>query len=91
MGVPLPFLVTGRGYAKMAAAGLAPGEIPSRALLVRPDVDSVALHTEPTLRAWGIPFQTAGEAADAAVVRATIEQARREERPVALVLTRPLS
>ncbi|MGD8322678.1 MAG: thiamine pyrophosphate-binding protein [Gemmatimonadota bacterium] len=91
MGVPLPVMVTGRGYAKMTAAGLGPDAPRTRALLVRPDVDSVALFTEPTLDAWGIPFETCGDADDpAAGVRRVVERARSEERPVALLLVRAL-
>ncbi|MDH5759751.1 MAG: thiamine pyrophosphate-binding protein [Gemmatimonadota bacterium] len=57
MAAPVPILVTARGYGKMSAAGLIPAPRPPRDLLVRPDVDSVALLTEPTLDAWGIPFR----------------------------------
>lgn len=56
MGVPLPFVVTGRGYAKMEAAGLGPDTPRTPELLTRANVDSVALVTEPTLHAWGIPY-----------------------------------
>lgn len=91
MGAPLPMVVTGRGYAKMAAAGLGPNAPRTRALLVRPDVDSVALFTEPTLDAWGIPFDTCGDTDDpAAGVRRLVDRARSEERPTALLLVRAL-
>ncbi len=85
MGIPLPVVVTGRGYPRMERAGLSPDVERSRELLVRPDVDSVALLTEPTLEAWGVPFErTDGEAATALV--RTIRRARAEERPVALLV-----
>jgi len=87
MGVPLPIVVTGRGYAKMERAGLAPDSERSRELMTRPDVDSVALTTEPTLKAWGIPFERAEGATAPALVR-TIRLARAEERPVALLVPR---
>ena len=52
MRVPLVCLVTVRGHARMAALGLRPSaEALDAELLSRPDLDSVALLTEPTLRA----------------------------------------
>jgi len=90
MGVPLPILVTGRGYVKMERAGLSPDVARDPGLLQRPEVDSAALMTEPTLDAWGIPWRRAASAADAALLNETIARARSEERPVALILTRPL-
>ncbi len=86
MGVPLPVVVTGRGYAKMERAGLGPGAERTRDLMVRPDVDSVALLTEPTLRAWGVPFDRADGPTAPALVR-TIGRARAEARPVALLVS----
>ncbi len=85
MGVPLPIVVTGRGYAKMERAGLSPDAERTRELLTRPDVDSVALLAEPTLTAWGIPFERAG-GPTAPALAGTIRRARLEERPVALVV-----
>jgi hypothetical protein len=54
--------------------------------MVRPDVDSVALLTEPTLRAWGVPFDRADGPTAPALVR-TIGRARAEARPVALLVS----
>ncbi len=88
MGVPLPIVVTARGWAKMTAAGVGPEAPRSRELLVRPDVDSVALLTPATLAAWGVPFQVNESASDLAeAVTATVVRARTEERPVALLVT----
>lgn len=92
MGVPLPCVITGRGYAKNAAAGVPEGAPLTRDLLVRPDVDSTALFTEPTLRAWGVPYATCPPGADpASAIRDTVQRARAEARPAALVLTAPLA
>jgi len=91
MGVPLPILVTGRGYTKMVRAGLGPGVDLDRDLVTRADVDSVALHTEPTLDAWGIPFERADAETDLRLLEATIARARAEERPVVLLLAQPLT
>lgn len=96
MGAPIPVLVTGRGWARMARAGVEPGRPldtdEGRALLTRPDVDSVALLTEATLRAWGIPFlrcDAPGEVPE--LLAETVERSRGEERPVALLATAGLA
>ena len=92
MGAPIPLLVTGRGYAKMAKAGLGPDEPRSIELLTRIDVDSTALLTEPTLEAWGIPFERCEDDDDAkAAVLHVISSAREQGRPVAVVMARPLA
>lgn len=92
MGAPLPLVVTGRGYAKMRRAGLTPGDPLSIELLTRPDVDSTALLTEPTLRAWGIPFECCeGDSDPTAGIVNTIDAAQAQERPVALILARSLA
>jgi len=49
MAAPIPLLVTGRGYGKMERAGFAPSDERTIESLTRPDVDSTALLTEPTL------------------------------------------
>lgn len=58
MGVPLLCLVTYRGVAAARASGWRPGDALDRTHLVRPDVDSTALLTEPTLDAWSVPHAT---------------------------------
>lgn len=92
MSVPLPIIVTGRGYAKMEHAGLSPSKPLTRHLLTRPDVDSAALVTEPTLDAWGIPWDRCGAEDDpGAAVAALVRKAVDRKRPVALILTRSMS
>lgn len=87
MGAPLPIVVTGRGYAKMEAAGLEPKVERTRDVLTRPDVDSVALLTEPTLDAWGIPYSVCRSAAHASeAISGTVGRAAEQQRPVALLL-----
>lgn len=89
MGVPLVVLVTYRGYEKTAAAGLPLGRVPHRPRdLVRPDADSAALYAEPTLKAWGLPYEMIGDEGDEARVGEAFERARGESRPVALLLRR---
>jgi sulfopyruvate decarboxylase TPP-binding subunit len=84
MRVPLVCLVTCRGYATLPAAGAAP---PGGELLSRPDVDSVAVLTEPTLRAWGVPYAFAREDGDLERVAEAFADAARLQQPVALLLT----
>lgn len=89
MGVGLPVVVTGRGYAKMSAAGMGPDANKTRELLTRADVDSAALLTEPTLEAWGIPFSVCrGEDNPTEAIKATITDARSCGVPVVLVMAR---
>jgi len=94
MGASLPFVVTGRGYGKSRRAGIEPRGSASfdRDSLLRADVDSVALLTEPTLHAWAVPFTHCEEGDDPAeMIADTVARAGRERRPVALLLTRTLS
>jgi sulfopyruvate decarboxylase subunit alpha len=92
MAAPIPVLITGRGYGKMRAAGVSSDEEKTPELMTRADVDSVALLTEPTLAAWGIPFaRCEGDDDPAEALLETIEEAREQERPVALVVARKLT
>jgi sulfopyruvate decarboxylase TPP-binding subunit len=92
MGAPLVFFVTYRGYARAVARQALPPELPfAGEALVDPRVDSVALHTEPTLDAWGIPHLRYDSDDDRPKVEAAARQARDETRPVALLLTRALA
>lgn len=92
MGAPLPFVITGRGYAAMEAAGLGPETERTPEILTRAEVDSVALLTEPTLRAWGIPYARCRTGEDpAAAVRRLVADARARHHPTALLLTGALA
>lgn len=92
MGAPVPFVVTGRGYAKMEAAGLGPKTPRTPELLTRADLDSVAFMTEPTLEAWAIPYEKCARGDDpgAAMARLVVE-ARSGDHPRALLLTAELA
>jgi thiamine pyrophosphate-dependent acetolactate synthase large subunit-like protein len=91
MGVPLVVLVGYRGFAKMIASGRSP-EIgpPTPEELVQPGIDSVALMTEPSLVAWGVPAVRVGDAADRGQIRRAFARSVDEQRVVALLLTRTL-
>ena len=89
MGAPIPFIVTGRGYAKMERAGVTRDAERTRELLTRPDVDSTALFTEPTLDAWGIPWgRCSGEDDMVEALGDLISDAATGLRPTALIVTR---
>jgi sulfopyruvate decarboxylase TPP-binding subunit len=88
MRVPLVCLVTYRGHATLGAAGVAPSaETMAGALLSRADVDSVAVLTEPTLRAWGVPWEVVAGDADVPKVARVFARARELEQPVAALIT----
>lgn len=92
MGCPLPIVVTGRGYANMLAAGLGPDTPRTPELLTRPEVDSVALMTEPTLKAWGIPYRICGRDDDPVAAIARLPgDARTLQHPTALLLLAELA
>lgn len=91
MGVPLLCIVTYRGYGSMIAATEIATAGSSIDTLTRNDVDSVALVTEPTLRAWQIPYHAySGDAKPESLIDAWRE-AHRESRPVAVLLTQSLT
>ena len=88
MGAPIPFVVTGRGYAKMEAAGLGKDTPRTPELLTRPELDSVAFLTEPTLDAWGIPYRICRPGDDvAAAFAALVAETTAGDHPRALLLT----
>jgi len=87
MRIPLVGLITYRGYSSMMRAlGSVPDTL-DPALLGRADVDSVALLTEPTLQAWGVPFQRLERAADLPRLRAAFAHSEERQSPVAVLLT----
>ena len=89
MAVPLLCLVTYRGFAKMTATGGGP-PIADGNRLIRHDFDSVALVTEPTLEAWGVPHRLLDVGDHRVCVGDAWEQAHRESRPVALLITQAM-
>ncbi len=92
MGAPVLCLVTYRGHRKMIEAGLEPSsDLPDRAALVRPDVDSIPLLTEPTLRTWGIPTLVVTSDDEVSGVCDLWADARRDSRPVVALLRERLT
>lgn len=89
MRVPLVCLVTVRGHARMEARGLRPTAATLSAdLLSQPDLDSVALLTEPTLAAWGVPWEALSSDEDIPRLGDAFRRARELEQPVAVLVTR---
>ena len=91
MGVPLLCLITYRGYGTMAAVGLEPrSDALERSALVRLDVDTTALLTEPTLRSWEIPTAFVDSREDLPTVIKMWERARLDSRPMVVLLRQRL-
>jgi sulfopyruvate decarboxylase subunit alpha len=90
MRVPLLCLISYRGFNKMIAHEIEPSFDPDPDVLTREEIDSAALLLEPTLRVWGVPFYRYGSDDDVSLVAEAWQQAEREERPVALLMTRGL-
>ncbi len=89
MRIPLLCLITYRGYGSSCErpAESSPDQWEAD-VLSRPDLDSVALVTEPTLRAWGLPFDYLHDDADLPRLSDALRRARLELRPIALLVTR---
>jgi sulfopyruvate decarboxylase TPP-binding subunit len=83
MRVPLVCLVTCRGYATLARTQ---GAATDAETLSRPDVDSVAVLTEPTLQAWGVPFLFVRDDGEVPRLGEAFERAERGAQPVAVLL-----
>jgi sulfopyruvate decarboxylase TPP-binding subunit len=88
MRIPIVCLITYRGYNKtMKSFGQIPTELDAD-LLSRSEVDNCAPITEPTLRAWGLPYQFLHEDADLPVLEAAFARVRERDAPVAVLITR---
>jgi sulfopyruvate decarboxylase TPP-binding subunit len=87
MRIPLVCLITYRGYAKMIKSfGGVPAAV-DPAMLSRSEVDSTALMTEPTLRAWGLSWQFVHGDDDLPVITAAFGRAKEREAPVSVLIT----
>jgi sulfopyruvate decarboxylase subunit alpha len=89
MRIPVVCLVTYRGYAKLARLEARPE--PGPEILSRPDLDSVAVMTEPTLRAWGVPFDFLHTDQDIAKISTAFAQVQKLSAPVAVLVTQDMS
>jgi sulfopyruvate decarboxylase TPP-binding subunit len=82
MRIPLVCLVTFRGYATLNKSTLSP----SPEILSRPELDSVAVLTEPTLKAWGLEYDFLSNDADTSKISDAFDQAQTLSHPVALLI-----
>jgi len=89
MRIPVVCLVTYRGYAKLARLEAPPD--PGPEILSRPDLDSVAVMTEPTLRAWGVPFDFLHTDEDIPKISAAFAQVQKLSAPVAVLVTQDMT
>jgi len=92
MRVPLVCLITYRGYSKRGGHRCDPfAEDLNAESLSRPDRDSAALITEPTLKAWGIPFDFLHQDTDVLKISDAFKSAKALSRPVAILITKNMS
>ena len=91
--VPLSSLLahTYRGYHKMREdSSLIPTSLDAE-ILSRPDLDSVALMTEPTLKAWGLPFDFLHTDEDVSKISSAFSRLQKTSSPFALLITEPMT
>jgi sulfopyruvate decarboxylase subunit alpha len=92
MRIPLLCLITYRGISKLPRRTVfTAAENLSLDDLSRPDLDSAALVTEPTLKAWGVPFDVLKSDGDLPRISEAFSRAQRESRPVALLVSTDVS
>lgn len=58
--------------------------------LARAELDSAALVTEPTLKAWGLPFYFVQEESDMPSLSEAFSRAESQSQPVAVLITADL-
>jgi hypothetical protein len=56
-----------------------------------PQLDSAALVTEPTLKAWGLPYEFLHAEEDLPRLADAFRRAEEEQRPFAILVTRDLT
>ncbi len=88
MGIPLLALIGFRGYAKVIQHGIDPltHEL-SRDELTRCEVDTAGVLIEPTLKAWGIPFERCDADGLGDGIRSGFRQAESECKLIARLVT----
>lgn len=92
MRIPLLCLVTYRGFAGLAGRPARAKDDPSDPeCFSRADLDSAALVTEPTLKAWGLPYDFLHSDGDILKMDEAVRRAEKEMRPVALLVTRDMA
>jgi sulfopyruvate decarboxylase TPP-binding subunit len=90
--VPLVCLITYRGYAKLVSWRLeARREALDAETLSRADLDSAALVTEATLKAWGLPFDFLHADEDVAKISEAFRKTKENEQPFAFLITQDMT
>jgi len=87
MRIPLVCLITYRGYGKLKNFPMERREALGAESYSRPDLDSAAVFTEPTLRAWGLPFDFLHDDEDITKISQAFAEAQAHSRPFALLIT----
>lgn len=89
MRVPLVCLITYRGYSKMPfpASELA---LDAETMSL-PGLDSAALITEPTLKAWGLPFSFLHDDSDVGRLSEAFQETERLQQPFAVLITQDMT
>jgi sulfopyruvate decarboxylase subunit alpha len=91
MRIPILCLVTYRGYAKTQGnSGSVPEKLNAE-VLSRPELDSVALMTEPTLNAWGLPFDFLHTDDHVSKIPRVLAKAEERSSPTVLLVTRDMT
>lgn len=92
MRVPLVCLITYRGYAKMRdwQRGIADAT-PDAEILSRPYLDSAALITEATLKAWGLPYGFLHGDGDVSVLSSAFSRVEKDQAPFGVLITQDLT
>ena len=91
MRVPLLCLITYRGYTRNIETHAESVKEPQVDHYSRADMDSAAIMTEPTLDAWGLPYDFIHTDQDVQKISIAFERAEAESRPVALLITEDLA
>ncbi len=87
MRVPLLCLITYRGYARMNDLHERVPEEPEVDNYSRSDIDSAGVVTEPTLKAWALPYVFLHTDQDIDKISSAFTRAEKESRPVAVLIT----
>ena len=92
MRVPLVCLITYRGYAKMTVWLREAGHAALDAeILSRPSLDSAALITEATLKAWGLPYGFLRNDEDMPELSKAFLRVEEEQQPFGILITQDLT
>ncbi len=92
MRVPLVCLITYRGHTKMKEWRRESGEAaPDAEILSRAALDSAALITEPTLKAWGLAYEFLHKDEDISAISAAFDTAEKNQEPFGILVTADLT